>query len=233
MNYHKFRITFVLITLLQLITANNIHAQKSDGFEIDASIQSSDIEDRASYSFAGKYNYWLNSYVGFSVGGMVLHSKIDLMFKSPKGDKVYYNIDDNSIINFNGVLGLKLSTPTIGGFGIMSDFNFVFEPVPFNAFSIDKKYYDTNGNLTDRKSKNRMIFTHFNPSYLLQLSVFYEIKKENTKKLRLALGGGMTNYNPYNTYYHAKVDGISIRDHMELIPQKPTFSFFIRITGLN
>ena len=233
MNYHKFRITFVLITLFQLITTNNINAQKLDGFEIDASIQSSDIEDRASYSFAGKYNYWLNPYVGFSFGGMVLHSKIDLIFKSPKDDKVYYNIDDNSIINFNGILGLKLSTPIIGGFGVMSDFNFVFEPIPFNAFSIDKKFYDISGNLTNSKSKNMMIFTHFNPSYLLQLSVFYEIKKDNTKKLRFALGSGMTNYNPYNTYYHAKVDDVLIRDHMKLIPQKPTFSFFFRITRLN
>lgn len=233
MNYHNFRITFGLITLLQLTVTNNINAQKSDGFEIDASIQSSDIEYNTSYSFAGNYNYWLNPYFGFSVGGMVLHSKIDLTFKSPKEDKVYYNIDDTSIINFNGILGLKLSTPIIGRFGLMSDFKFVFEPIPFNAFSIDKNFYDISGNLTNSKSKNRMIFTKFNPSYLLQLSVFDEIKKENTRKLRLTLGVGVTNYNPYNTYYHAKVDNVLIRDFLELIPQKPTFSFFIRITRLN
>lgn len=233
MVYYRIKFIFKIIVLLILINTNSINAQQSDGFEVDVSIQSSDIEDGATYSFAGKYHYWINPYVGFSIGGMVVHSKIDLLFKSPNENKVYYNIDDNTIVNLNGLFGLKLSTPIMGKFGVTSDLNFVFEPIPFNAFSIDKKYYDTHGNLIDRKNKNRMIFTHFNPSYLLQVSVFYEISRENNKKLRLALGSGITNYNPYNTYYNASIDGILIKNYSELIPKNPTLSFFIRITGLN
>ena len=111
----------------------------------------------------------------------------------------------------------------------MSDVNFLFEPIPYNAISIDKRTFDMNSNLTEDKSKNKMVFTHFNPNFNIQVNLFYEVKKD-LKKMRFALGGGITNY---NTYYWAKVDDIRLEEHLKLHPDNISAMVFVRMSGFN
>lgn len=132
----------------------------------------------------------------------------------------------------SGIIGVKFSTPTYKGFGLMSDANFLFEPIPYNAISIDKRTFDTNSNLIEDKSKNKMVFTHFNPNFNIQVNLFYEVKKDS-KKMRFALGGGITNYNAYNTYYRAKVDDIRLKEHLKLRPDNISAMVFVRMSGFN
>jgi len=224
------RLLFTVIILFSLTGINKIYSQKSDGLEFEGGILVSDLEESLSFNVGGKYNYWINSFVGFSVGGSFIYSRLDMRFDSPKENKVSYHLDENSMINASGVVGLKLSTPTYKGFGLMSDFNFLFAPIPFNVVSVDKKYFDLGSNLSRDKNKNKVVFTNFNPAYAIQLSMFYEIKREG-KKMRLGLGTGFTNYNVYNTYYRAKVDNIRLKDHLNLRPDKPSTMMFLRISG--
>lgn len=175
-----------------------LFSQKSEGFDLDAGMFVSDLTQSLSFNLSGKYNYWFNPYLGYSLGAMFNYSSIDLMFESPVDKYSSYYIDDKKNINLSGIIGVKFSTPTYKGFGLMSDVNFLFEPIPYNAISIDKRTFDTNSNLTEDKSKNKMVFTHFNPNFNIQVNLFYEVKKDS-KKMRFALGGGITNYNAYNT----------------------------------
>lgn len=209
-----------------------LFSQKSKGFDLDGGMFVSDLDQGLSFNLSGKYNYWFNPYFGYSVGAMFNHSSIDLMFESPVDKYSSYYIDDKNIINLSGIIGLKFSTPTYKGFGLMSDANFVFEPIPYNTISLDKRTFDTNSNLTDDKSKNKVVFTHFNPNFNIQISSFYEVKKDS-KRMRFALGGGITNYNAYNTYYRAKVDHIRLKEHLKLRPCNISAMVFIRISGLD
>jgi hypothetical protein len=225
----KNRLLFTIIILFSLTGVNKIYSQKSDGFELEGAILVSDLEESLFFNIGGKYHYWINPFVGFSVGGSFIYSRLDMRFDSPRENNVRYYLDDN-IVNISGAVGLKLSTPTYKGFGLMSDFNFLFEPIPFNLVSVDKKYFDSRGNLSDDKNKSKIVFTNFNPAYAVQLSIFYEIKKED-KRMRLGLGTGFTNYNVYNAYYRAKVDNIRLKDHLTLRPDKSSTMIFLRISG--
>jgi hypothetical protein len=118
------------------------YSQKTDGFDFDGGIISSSLDDLISFYGGFKYNYWFCPYVGFAVGVMVSHSKIDMIFPSPQDRSVSYDIEDDNIINLTGITEVKFSSPVYKGFGISSDFNFLFEPVPFNTVSIDKNIFD-------------------------------------------------------------------------------------------
>lgn len=223
----------ILSSLLGLLLLpQSLFSQKGKGFDIDAGMIVSDLSQSLAFNVSGKYNYWFNPYLGYSLGAMFNYSSIDLMIESPADKYNSYYIDDKSIINLSAITGVKFSTPTYRGFGLMSDVNFLFEPIPYNAISIDKRTFDTNGNMIEDKNKNKMVFTHFNPSFNIQLSLFYEVKK-GSKKMRYALGGGLTNYNAYNSYFRAKIDGISLKEHLKLRPDNISAMVFLRLSGFD
>lgn len=222
----------ILIFLIFCFSWCKLYPQKCDGFDIEGGMVISDLDESLSFSLGEKYNYWINSYIGFSAGSLLSYSQMDLRFDSPVENDVSYYLDDNNIINLSGLIGLKLSTPTFRGFGLMSDLNFLFEPIPYNSVSVDKKYFDTNTNLIQGKGKNKFVFTQFNPAFSFQLSAFYELKQGN-HKMRFAFGGGTTNYNIYNTYRKAKIDGIALKNHLKLRPDKLSTQIFLRVSGFN
>lgn len=227
----KFLFTITSIICGFVLSVSPIYSQSKKGFEIEGGLINSDLNESLSFNLGAKYNYWINPFVGYSIGGFFNHSRIDLMFDSSKENNVNYAVDDNNIINLSGVFGLKFVTPTFKNLGLMSDFNFLFEPIPFNVASVDKRIFDLGGNRVEEKSKNKMVYTQFNPAFSIQLSLFYDYK-QNGKKTRFALGGGSTNYNAYNTYYHAKIDDIRLKDHLKLKPNNLSAMIFIRISGL-
>lgn len=207
------------------------YSQKLKGFELDGNVISTDLDGGGEFAFglAMKGNYWLNPYVGLTMGAMINYSKIDLGFESPANDRVYYELNE-PIFNLNGILGLKLSSPTYKKFGVMAGFNFMFSPIPFNLVGIDKRIYESDYRHSEEKSKSRMVYTRFNPSYNVELSVFYE-NKAKARYTRIAFGGGITNYNPYNSYYYAKIDNLRLKEHARLRPNDVGLMFFIRLSG--
>ncbi len=217
------RLTFVFALFF---FTNSVYAQTSDGFDLEGGVLSSKVDDKISLYLSGKYNYWFNPTVGVTIGGMFLHSNIDKRFESPKDKNKAYYIDDN-IFNLNCITGLKLSSPTYKNLGIMADLNFLFEPIPFNSVSIKVV------NAGDEESKNKFVFTRFNPSYQLQASLFYNIKKQNKKIMQISLGTGISNYNPYNTYYRSTIDNIKLKNQLSLSSSKIGYTVFLRLSGLN
>ncbi|MEG0109037.1 MAG: hypothetical protein RR705_09340 [Lachnospiraceae bacterium] len=211
--------------VLLLLIVHSSFAQKARGFDLDASILYSDLEEPISFGVAGKYNVWLNPYFAVSLGGRLTYSRLQLGFDSPSDERVSYYIDDNNLLNLNGDLGVKSVTPTYKGIGLFADLSFLFDPIPVNVVSIDKR---VSYPMEEVKSKNKMVYTHFNPSYSLKLGVFYQLKTGG----QIAIGGEITSFNPYNVYYQTTIDAIKLNQYLKLAPDKQTYSVFIRISGL-
>ncbi len=227
---NKLILKLTLILIIVIYFPNEVFSQKTNGFELEAGFNHSDLKDKLSYYIGGKYSYWFNPNLAYILGASVLHSKLDDKFDSPTNNNVVYYIDDN-IVNFYCTTGFKAASPTLKGVGLMADLDFRFEPIPYNSISIDKNTFDPSTLNPKSESKNKYVFTHFNPSYNLQLSLFYDLKKDN-RITRFSIGGGVGNYNAYNTYCQATVDNIKLRDHLILKPTSLTFSAFVRVSIL-
>ena len=204
-------------------------AQTDREFELEGNMLSTDIGEGVTFELAGKFIHWLNPYVGATIGLATNYSRIDETFNSPKDGQIYYDLDDK-VFNLNGSLGLRLSTPVYKKMGMATDFNFIFDPIPFDVVSIEKTIYEPNSYRYDEKDITKFVFSRFNPSYRIDLSLFFE-KETNVGRARIYLGGAITNFNPYNGYYRAKVDGMRLKDHIKLRSNDLNYVIFIRLSG--
>lgn len=216
-----------LFSILLLITnTTTAFAQKQRSVDIDGSILHSNAGEYITFAVASKYNIWVNPYFAFSFGGRMTYSRFYDSFDSPKDNRVSYHIEDDPLLNLNGEIGLKLATPTIKGIGLFSDLSFLFDPIPFNAISVEKRI--STPSTLETKIRNKMVYTHFNPNVSLKMGLLYKLRTGG----QIAIGGEVGSFNPYNVYYRATVDNIKLRDHLTLISDKPTYSIFIRFSGV-
>lgn len=229
MKKHPLCFLAIIASALCCVCPTLVFSQKVQEIEMGGVMMSSNLDTGISLGLSMNYNYWVNPHVGFTIGGIMSHAKMDMGFDSPNDDKVSYYAD-TQIMNLNGVLGVKFSSPVFKRVGVMADLKFMFEPIPFNYIDIDKKTVDPTYEYPKEKSKNGFAFTHFNPSYAAELSLFHE-SKSMKRRGRISLGGGITNHNPYNTYYRSKVDGIHLKDHLKLRPDNVGLVLFLRLTG--
>jgi len=205
-------------------------AQKYRDFEMEGNILSTNIGEGIAFGLAAKSIHWLNPYVGATIGLETYYSRIDEGFDSPKDGQIHYRLDDK-VFNLNGLLGLRLSTPAYKRIGMATDFNFIFDPIPFDVVSIEKTIYEPNSYRYDEKDKTKFVFSRFNPSYRIDLSLFYQKETKTGGRARISLGGAITNFNPYNGYYRAKIDGIRLKDHVKLRSNDLNYVIFIRLSG--
>lgn len=208
-----------------------LHAQYAKGFTMEAAMHDTDLDTELFFDLALKYDYWFNRFTGVSFGGMVNFSKMDSGFGSPVNDNVRYELDD-FVLNFSGIIGMKFATPTFKGFGLECDLNLLVAPVPFNLVSVDKRTYVEEEDKYNNTYKMQVVYTHFNPAYSMQASVFYQ-KRGKSKITRISLGAGLSNYNPYNVYYRASIEDIELKNHLHLKPSKQSYMIFLRLSGLN
>lgn len=217
-----FRAKLLLLSLVSF----SMFAQNDHGFGGDAGLLINDYDEISSY-LSFKYNHALHPYVALSVGLNFQHAKINKMFDSPFESNVVYDIDDN-IVNMNAIAGLKLASPTWKDFGLGVDLDFQFEPIPYSPISVDKLTYDPSSDYYTKQDVGKNVYSRFNPSYHLQFSLIYHIKQQNSR-LKLAIGYGISNYNVYNGYYRAKVEGAELNRHLKLKPSKIGSSIFVRV----
>jgi hypothetical protein len=223
-------LSLIIVILMAGCYSTPVYSQKSQGLEMEGNMLYMDVGDSFSFDFAMKYAYWLNPYIGFSYGGTIGAAKFDKWIDSPTESNVYYSLD-GSVVHLNGILSLKLSSPVYKRIGATTDFNFLFEPIPFGLASIEKNRYDPNKLSSDTSTKYKAVYTRFNPSYSIQFGLFYEIEGKRNSKTRLSLGCGITNFNPYNTYYLATIDNIPLKNHMKLRPDDLGIQLFIRLSN--
>ena len=217
-----FRAKLLLLSLISL----SVFAQKEHGFGGDAGLLINDFDEISSY-LSFKYNHGLNPYVAISVGLNFQHAEINKVLDSPFESSVVYDIDDN-IVNMNAIAGLKLTSPTWKDFGLGVDLDFQFEPIPYSPISVNKLTYNLSGNNYTKKDVGKNVYSRFNPSYHLQFSLIYHIKKQ-TSQLKLAIGYGISNYNVYNGYYRATIEGAQLNRHLKLKPNRIGSSIFVRV----
>ncbi|GEM_PF-1795558 len=220
-------ICFVLLSCQTVL----VHAQYGKGFGIEVAMHDTDLDTELFFDLAFKYDYWINRCVGVSVGGLFNFSKMDSAFDSPVDSKVRYELDD-FVLNFSSVIGMKFATLTFKGLGVECDFNLLVAPVPFNLVSIDKRTYLEEEGKYNSSYNMQVVYTHFNPAYSMQMSLFYE-KRAKSRIKRISLGAGISNYNPYNVYYRASIDDIELRNHLHLKPSKHSYMVFLRLSGIN
>ncbi|NDV82446.1 hypothetical protein [Bacteroides sp. 51] len=229
MKKHFLRQLAIIVILLFCLYPISAYSQKVQELEMGGELMLSDLDYSVSLGLSMNYNYWINQYWGVTLGGMVSHSKIDMVFDSPKDDKVFYSVDA-PIFNLNGIVGLKFSSPVFKKVGIITDLKLMFDPIPFNYVDIHKRTFDTNYQYPEESGKNGLIFTRFNPSYTAELGLFYE-NRTIKRRGRISFGAGITNHNPYNAYYYSKVESINLKDHLKLKPNNVGFVLFLRLTG--
>lgn len=224
----------LIICVCILLLCNNavlLRAQYAKGYALEAAIHNTDLDTELFFDLAFKYDYWFNRCMGISMGGLINFSKMESVFDSPIDEKVRYELDD-LVLNFSGIVGLKFATPTFKGFGLECDLNLLIAPIPFNLVSVDKQTYQEEEDKYNNAYKMQVVYTHFNPAYSMQASLFYQ-KRTKSKITRISLGAGVSNYNPYNVYYRASIDDIDLRNHLHLKPSKQSYMIFLRLSGLN
>jgi hypothetical protein len=200
-------------------------AQQKTELEADGYFGGNDLD--LSYGIALKYNKWINPYIGYTVGVKLNRSWMDEHYDSPTDDDVSYHIDE-TVGALNGMVGLKVSTPTWHHMGIAMDALFVFAPIPYQLVGVDRKTSIMRGEIEETRL-SKMVYTHFSPSYSFQMSCFYSMFDAKNKSIgRLSIGCGLNNYNAHHGYYHATLDGISLRKYLKLIPRKMGIEVFAR-----
>lgn len=197
------RFPFVIAAILFLLQPELLFSQKRQDIEVGAVVMASDL-DGVSAGFSLNVNFWRNRYLGLTAGAIATVTKTDNMRVGP------YRISER-IYNLNGVTGLKLASPIYKKFGLIADARFMFAPIPFYPVNME----------SDDKNKTKVVFTRFNPSYSLELSIAYGA---------FSLGGGITSFNPYNAYYRASLGGYRLREHLQLKPDKVGAILFVRFT---
>jgi hypothetical protein len=232
----------LLIGLFLLFTSQLKASEKEieADIEAEAGILSSELLNEGfPYYLSGSFICWFHPYAGISAGINFVKAKIDESFASPLETNVKYVIESD-IQKVNATLGIKLLTPTFKNLGLMADLKFSFAPVPLGLVSVDKYFTPpTNVDMTKpgyylvtshfMEHKTKIVYTHFNPAFILKGGIFFNYKNHKGDKMRIALGLGMSQYNPYNTYYRASIDGMPLKKYLKLKSDQNIYSIFIQV----
>ncbi|WP_329905356.1 hypothetical protein [Porphyromonas pogonae] len=149
---------------------------------------------------------------------------------SPHDPNIEYRIGDEKDEDIQVLIGLKLSTSAMYKIGAVADFNFKFSPIPLYHLHVEKMtkpqqpYNTTNFREMKITDHGKTVYTGFNPTLECKVSVFYLIKT--------FVRAGISNYNPYNAYYRSSVDGLKLRDHLSLKPDKANMIFTLGIAKM-
>ena len=192
-------IQFLLLSIL-IMHSHSAFSQRTDALETEGGIGG--MKAGLAYYLGGKYTSNMNPYIGLSFG-----AKLNYAYVSEDIGGHYFNGKTSALI---GTLGAKFSTPCFKYFGLTGDLDFMFEPIPWNVFTLRSG---------DEDHETGSIYNGFNPGISAQLGFFYE--KNNS---RFVLGSGISNYNPFCPYYKYEHVPVPRNDYL--------ISIFIRIYGL-
>lgn len=176
--FSRFRKVFLLILLLSFCSQMAFAQEELSKNAYEIEFGGSYMKAGLSYNVRAKFVHDFNPILGVSAGFGVYRSYIDYSINEK-------HFEDN-LYSLEGIIGIKLSSPTYKHFGLTSDVNFLFEPIPVANITIG---YPKEDNV-------KYVYTEFNPGFEIQGGIFYE--KEH---VRFVLGGGVSNYNPYFAYY--------------------------------
>jgi hypothetical protein len=233
----------LLLIVLSLLFTSQLKALEKEietDIEAEAGILSGELLNEGfPYYLSGSLVCWFHPYVGISAGISFLKAKIDESFASPLETNVKYVIESD-IYKVNAMLGIKLLTPAFKNLGLMADLKFSFAPIPLDLVSADK-YFTPPTNVDRTKPgyyvvtsylmehKNKIVYTHFNPAFILKGGIFFNYKNHKGDKMRIVLGIGASRYNPYNGYYRASFDGMPLKKYLKLKSDQNIYSIFIQV----
>lgn len=108
--------------------------------------------------------------------------------------------------------------PLIGNTGIYGNGSFLFEPIPFDYISIEKR----TGNDLNRQPEiiEKFQFTKFSPGVFAEAGLFHHFKRGD-KGFRLFIGLGYGWYDMYTVYRRVTFDGQTLS---KFLPQDNNYS---------
>lgn len=201
-------------------------AQNLKNLSMDAGLYFNSNNDIA-FHYSVNYNRLFNPSFGVSAGAMFLSAPIDAAGWSSEGQTIHYYLDEKTVRHFNIVLSAFYIRTLIRNTGIYGNCSFLFEPVPYQHISIEKR----TGNDWNQVPENygKFQYSGFSPGTFADAGLFHDFKKGD-KGFRLFLGFGYGWYDMYSAYRRTIIDGQKLSSR---IPQDNYYKrITIRILGI-
>lgn len=215
---HSWYITLIAGGLL----VNTVYspAQNLKDFSMDAGLYFNSNNDVA-FHYSVSYNRLFNPYSGVSAGAMLLLAPLDAAGWSNGGQTNYYSLDGKNVPHLNFVLSVFYMRPLITNTGIYGNASFLFEPIPYQYVSIEKRTSSDWNQIPENHGKFQ--YSGFSPGTFAEAGLFHDFKKGD-KGVRLFVGFGYGWYDMYAAYRRTTIDGQRLSLHI------PGDNYYKRIT---
>ena len=194
-------------------------AQNLKDLSMDAGLYFNSNNDVA-FHYSINYNRLFNPYFGVSAGAMLLLAPLDAAGWSNE-ETIHYSLDEKNVSHLNIVLSVFYMRPLISNTGIYGNGSFLFEPIPYQYVSIEKRTGSDLNQIPENLGKFQ--YSGFSPGTFAEAGLFQNFKNGG-KGFRLFVGFGYGWYDMYAAYRRTTIDGQKLFTH---IPQN---NYYKRIT---
>jgi len=171
--------------------------------------------------FSVNYNRLFNPNFGASAGAMFLSAPLNVAAWSNVEKTSCYYLDNNNVQHVNVVLSAFYIRPLMYNMGIYGNYSILFEPIPYEYISIDKR---TNNDLNQVPEHiGGFQYSGFSPGTFADAGFFRNFVKDD-KGFRLFIGFGYGWYDMYAAYRRATINGQSLSTRI------PGDNYYKRIT---
>jgi hypothetical protein len=195
-------------------------AQNLKDLSMDAGLYFNSDND-AAFHFSVNYNRLFNQYFGVSAGAMFLSAPLDAAGWSNEEQTIHYYLDEKNVRHINIVLSVFYMRPFIRNTGMYGKGSVLFEPIPYQYLSIEKRT-GNDWNLVP-ENHGKFQYSGFSPGTFAEAGLFYDFKKGD-RGFRLFIGFGYGWYDIYAAFRRTTIDGQKLSMHI------PRDNYYKRIT---
>jgi hypothetical protein len=214
----------ILIAGCLLANAVCLLAQRQKELAIDGGLYGN--SSNVALHFSVSENWLFNPNFGVSAGAMfLLAPPLDVAEWSDAGQTNRYSVDDNNVWHLNIILSAFYMRPLIRNTGIYGNGSFLFEPVPFDYISVEKRAGNDWYQVPEERGK--LQYSGFSPGAFAEAGLFHDFKaREGKKGLRVFVGFGYGWYDMYAAFRRATIDGQKLSTQI----RTPLDNYYKRIT---
>lgn len=218
--FHCWHIAFIVGCFL--LNPVFTYSQKQTLLSIDGALYAN--SDNIAAHFSVNRNWLFNPSFGISAGVMFAAAPLDIPRWSNAEQTISYTLDNKSVKHLNIALSTFYIRPLIGNTGIYGNVSFLFEPIPFDYISIEKRA--ENDFKQQAETIGKLQFSKFSPGIFAEAGLFHHFKRGD-KGVRLFIGIGYGWYDMYTACRIVTLDGQSLS---KFLPQNNNYSrFTIRV----
>lgn len=188
-----------------LLKSNFSLAQEQASLSLDGGLYAN--SENVAAHFSVNRNWLFNPGFGVSGGVMFAAASLDIPQWSNVEQTSSYYLHSKSAKHLNIVLSTFYMRSLIGNIGIYGNGSFLFEPIPFDYISIEKR----TGSDLNRQPEiiGKFQFSKFSPGVFVEAGLFHHFKRGD-KGFRLFIGLGYGWYDMYTAHRSVILDGQSL-----------------------